>query len=314
MLTRRELLIASAVAAGAPTSRGQALTTPVRIDVPAGACDCHIHVIGDPRRFPFVPERVYTPAAAPTTDAIPFHRALGTSRTVLVQPSVYGTDNSCMLDALRELGAGTRAVAVIDDRTADNALDSLHRAGVRGIRINLETVGQTDPNVGRARLQAALSRLKGRGWHVQVFTRPSVIERLEDLVRGSDVPVVFDHFGGTPAAGGVEQPGFQALVRLVAAGRAYVKISGAYRVSTQAPDYADVAPLARALISANADRIVWGTDWPHVDSTPGRARTEVAPHLKIDDGRLLNQLAVWAPDAAVRRKILVDNPARLYGF
>jgi predicted TIM-barrel fold metal-dependent hydrolase len=128
--------------------------------------------------------------------------------------------------------------------------------------------------------------------------------------------VVFDHFGGAQAELGLEQPGFSDLLELVKSGKAYVKISGAYRASKLAPDYPDAAPLARALISANSDRIVWGTDWPHPDSVtpPGRQVTDVTPLFRIDDGRLLNQLPVWAPDAATRKRILVDNPARLYGF
>ncbi len=310
MLTRRDVLLGAAFAAVAP----RAQSTRVTIDVPSGACDCHIHVIGDPRRFPMAPDRVYTPATATVDEAMAFHRSLRISRTVVVQPSVYGTDNACLLDALSRLGANARGVAVIDDATPDAALETMQRAGVRGIRINLETAGQTDPNVGRRRLQAALARVGPRGWHIQIFTRPSVIEHLEDVVAISPVPVVFDHFGGTPAAGGEHQPGFPTLLRLVRSGRAYVKISGAYRVSVQEPDYRDVAPLARALIRANRNRILWGTDWPHVDSTPANGRRGAAAHLRIDDGRLLNQLAVWAPDAAVRRKILVENPAGLYGW
>jgi predicted TIM-barrel fold metal-dependent hydrolase len=136
------------------------------------------------------------------------------------------------------------------------------------------------------------------------------------LVLDSSVPVVFDHFGGTNAALGLNQPGFEDLVTLVRSGKAYVKISGAYRASTQAPDYPDVVPFAKALIAANPDRVLWGSDWPHPGTAPpaDRPLTEITPLLPIDDGRLLNQLAVWAPDAAVRRKILVDNPARLYQF
>jgi predicted TIM-barrel fold metal-dependent hydrolase len=143
-----------------------------------------------------------------------------------------------------------------------------------------------------------------------------VIERIEDLAAAGSRALVFDHFGGTQAAGGLDQPGFQSLLRLVRAGRAYVKISGAYRVSTQGPAYPDVAPLAKALIAANPDRVLWGSDWPHVNSTPGPGQpvSDVLPHLRIDDGELLNQLAVWAPDAGLRRRILVDNPATLYGF
>jgi predicted TIM-barrel fold metal-dependent hydrolase len=143
-----------------------------------------------------------------------------------------------------------------------------------------------------------------------------VISGIQDLVRACPVPVVFDHFGGAEAARGLQQPGFADLVELVHSGKAYVKISGAYRASTQAPDYPDVASFAKELIAANPDRIIWGTDWPHPNSTTpeGHPVTELTPLFQIDDGRLLNQLAIWAPDAGIRKKILVDNPARLYGF
>jgi predicted TIM-barrel fold metal-dependent hydrolase len=157
--------------------------------------------------------------------------------------------------------------------------------------------------------------VKTRGWHVQIFTDASSISATKDLVAASPVPVVFDHFGGAKAELGTQQPGFPELVELVRSGKAYVKISGAYRASKLAPDYRDVVPLAKALIAANPDRVVWGTDWPHPSATPpGRKPTDVTPMFQIDDGRLLNQLAVWAPDAAIRKKILVDNPAQLYGF
>ena len=155
-----------------------------------------------------------------------------------------------------------------------------------------------------------------RGWHVQMYTNLAMITAIKDIVATSPVPLVFDHFGGAQAALGVEQPGFADLVEMVKSGKAYVKISGAYRSSKLGPEYKDCIPLAQALIAANSDRIVWGTDWPHPDSVtpPGRKPTEVTPLFQIDDGKLLNQLPVWAPDAAVRKKILVDNPARLYGF
>jgi predicted TIM-barrel fold metal-dependent hydrolase len=189
------------------------------------------------------------------------------------------------------------------------------RAGVCSIRLNLATFGAHDPDAARRRLLDAADRLKSRNWHVQLFTNLSVIAAIAETVLHSPVPVVFDHFGGARAADGVAQPGFAELVDLVRSGKAYVKISGAYRISENAPDYADAAPLAKALIAANPDRILWGTDWPHPATTPpGGKATDLTPFHDIDDGRLLNQLAVWAPDPAMRRKILVDNPARLYGF
>jgi len=156
--------------------------------------------------------------------------------------------------------------------------------------------------------------MKSRNWHVQMYAELAVIAGIKDLVAASPVPVVFDHFGRAQAELGPQQPGFAELLDLVRSGKAYVKISGAYRVSKRPPDYSDAAPLAKAFISANAERILWGTDWPHPNSGSGRPAAEVTPLFQIDDGRLLNQLPVWAPDAAIRKKILVDNPARLYGF
>src|SRR6202042_3905600 len=159
-------------------------------------------------------------------------------------------------------------------------------------------------------------RMKARGWHVQLFSSLAMIAAIKDLVAASPVPAVFDHFGGAVAADGVDQPGFADLLELVKSGKAYVKISGAYRASKLAPDYPDAAPLAKALIAANAERIIWGTDWPHPNSVtpPGKKPTELTPLYQIDDGRLFNQLPVGAPDAAIRKTILVNNPARLYGF
>jgi predicted TIM-barrel fold metal-dependent hydrolase len=216
---------------------------------------------------------------------------------------------------MKARGADARGVAVIDDQTPESALDAMGHAGVRGIRLNLATAGITDPAVARQRFQAAAERMQRHHWHVQLNTNLAIITALKDLVAASPVPVVFDHFGGAKAALGVQQPGFADLVELVRSGQAYVKISAAYRVATQPPDYADVVPLAQALITANPDRVMWGTDWPHPTGTPpGGKPTDVTPLLQIDDGRLLNQLPVWAPDPTIRHKILVDNPARLYGF
>jgi predicted TIM-barrel fold metal-dependent hydrolase len=321
MFTRRSILLAS-MAAGISMPIRNALSdpsqpaTPVNFDVPAGACDCHTHIHPDPAKFPFFSGRVYTPELASHEEMAALHKALHIERVVIVTPSVYGTDNSATLFGMKARGATARGVAVIDDKTPESELDAMNQAGFRGIRLNLATGGVNDPSVGRPRFQAAVERVKGRNWHVQLFTSLSMISAIKDLVAASPLPVVFDHFGGAQAALGIEQPGFADLVELVHSGKAYVKISGAYRASKLAPDYADAAPLAQALIGANADRIVWGTDWPHPDSVtpPGRQVTDVTPLFQIDDGRLLNQLPVWAPDAAIRKKILVDNPARLYGF
>jgi predicted TIM-barrel fold metal-dependent hydrolase len=321
MLTRRGILSASVAAGFAMTGRhalakASQPATPVNFDIPAHACDCHTHIHGDPEKFPFFAGRVYTPEPASPEQMAALHQALHIERVVIVTPSVYGPDNSATLFGIKARGASARGVAVIDDNTPETDLDAMNEAGIRGIRLNLATGGVSDPNVGRQRMAAAIERVKSRNWHIQMFTNLAMIAAIKDLVAASPVPVVFDHFGGAQGALGPEQPGFAELLALVRSGHAYVKISGAYRASTLAPDYTDVIPLARALIAANADRIIWGTDWPHPNSTtpPGRKPTEVTPLLQIDDGRLLNQLAVWAPDAAIRNRILVDNPARLYGF
>jgi predicted TIM-barrel fold metal-dependent hydrolase len=289
--------------------------TAVDFRVPADACDCHVHVFGTAAEFPFAARRGYTPPPASAAELSALQQALRLSRVVIVQPSVYGSDNSCTLDGMRRLGDRARGVAVIDDLTTNEALHDMHRAGIRGVRVNLETAGETDPGAARRNLAVAIERVAPLGWHVQVYTRLSVVAELSDEVAGLPVPIVFDHFGSAQAAGGVDQPGFAALLQLVSAGQAYVKVSAAYRSSEKAPAYGDVAPLAKALIAANPDRIVWGTDWPHPHAaSPDMAHDQLAPFYDIDDGLALNQLALWAPSAAIRRKILVDNPARLYDF
>ncbi len=321
MTSRREILIA-ALGAGMLARAGAALAnpsqpaTPVNFDVPPDACDCHTHIHGDPAKYPWFSGRVYTPELASPEEMAALHKALHMKRVVIVTPSVYGTDNSATLFGMKARGDNARGVAVIGPANPDSELDAMEKAGIRGVRVNLATGGTNDPVVARQRLQAAVDRAKNRNWHVQVYTNLSMIPLIKEALDASPVPLVFDHFGGAQAALGTEQPGFADLVALVKSGKAYVKISGAYRASKLAPDYADVIPFAKALIAANSDRIIWGTDWPHPDSVtpPGKQPTDVTPLLQIDDGRLLNQLPVWTSDVGIRKRILVDNPARLYRF
>jgi predicted TIM-barrel fold metal-dependent hydrolase len=282
---------------------------------PRGACDCHTHIFGPAARFPFSPQRVYTPGDASIEDLLALHRALGLDRVVIVHPSPYGADNACTIDALRRLGARSRGVAVIDAATSDAALREMHEVGVRGVRVNLETGGVRDPAAARRLLQEAAARVAPLGWHVQTFTNLSVIEALHDVILALPTTLVVDHFGRAQAAQGVAQPGFAALLSLVRRGKAYVKLSAAYRLS-EAPDFADVAVLARALIDANPDRVVWGTDWPHPGARPRSPadRDKIEPFIPVDDGRALNRLAEWAGEPARLARILVENPARLYGF
>jgi predicted TIM-barrel fold metal-dependent hydrolase len=319
MLTRRRLLHAAATAGasfivmrtGAALAAAPTVRTAVDFEVPRGACDCHVHVF-DPSKFPYASERVYTPPQASLDDLRDLQAALRFDRVVIVQPSVYGTDNSCTLDGIRRLGARARGVAVIGKSITAGALDDLAGAGVRGVRLNFETAGESDPVAIKRHLAAIAEQLRGRNWHVQFNTSLPVIAALEDDFAALPFPVVIDHFARSKAALGPSQPGFDALLGLVKSGRAYVKISAAYRMSDKAPDFPDALPIAQALVAANPDRIVWGSNWPHPGR--GRTRTDIAPPYPNDDGLLLNQLPKWVPDPAIRKKILVDNPAKLYGF
>ncbi len=317
-LPRRTFLhLAAGAATAALRPRGAFATAPstvktaVDFDVPRGACDCHVHVF-DPVHFPYDSKRAYTPPEASIDDLRDLQSALHFDRVVIVTPSVYGLDNSCTLNAIRELGARARGVAVIDKSTAPATLDQMAAAGVRGVRLNLETAGESDPDMARRHLDDVAGLLRDRNWHVQFNTSLAVLEALKNDFAALPFPVVFDHFARAKASLGPRQAGFDALIALVKSGHAYVKISAAYRTSEKAPDFPDTAPLAQALVAANPDRIVWGSNWPH----PGRGPTPMAlaPPYPNDDGLLLNQLPKWVPDAATRKKILVDNPARLYGF
>ncbi len=305
-LSRRDLIAMAAAAAAGPRF--------------SGACDCHVHIFGDPGKFPMSPARTYSPGTALVPELRDLHRTLGISRVVIVQPSVYGTDNSCTLDGIKHFGANARGVAVIDEETAPGELDRMSKAGIRGIRVNLGTAGVSDPEVGRRRVEAAIKMIGKRGWHIQVYAQLPMIEAIYPLVRDAPMPFVFDHFGGAQAAKGLSQPGWESLLKLVGTGRAYVKISAPYRVTSETPGpnaaYDDVAPFARALIAANPDRILWGSDWPHPDtrSVPGHKATDPTPRYPVNDVRIFALLPVWAPDEDVRKKILVGNPARLYRF
>jgi predicted TIM-barrel fold metal-dependent hydrolase len=216
---------------------------------------------------------------------------------VVVQASIHGTDNRCTLDAVAALGAGYRAVVVVDESFDTAALREMDRAGTRGVRFNLVSGG-----AAAEQLDAVARRIAPLGWHVQMFADADALAVLAPRLAALPVPVVIDHIGGARAVHGAAAPGFQALLRLLDGGRAWVKLCG-YRASA-GPPYTDVTPLARALIAAAPERCVWGTDWPH-------------PSLQRDvpdDGELFDLLGEWAPDAATRQRILVDNPAALYGF
>jgi predicted TIM-barrel fold metal-dependent hydrolase len=279
--------------------------------LPPGACDCHVHVF-DPR-FPLAPGRAYTPGVATGEELDRMHRQLGATRTVLVQPSPYGTDNSCLLSELRRRGEQARGVVVIDPAAGIPPRD-WHASGVRGVRINLATRSLHDPEVARTKLQSAATVIADLGWHLQLFVELEMVATLADDVAALPVPVVFDHYGLAAARLGPTQPGFPELLDLLRTGRTYVKLSAPQRISN-VHDPADAEAIATAMIAAAPDQLVWGTDWPH---TGGRDRTEanrltVEPFHHEDDASTVRRLLQWAgPDVGLR--ILVTTPARLYGF
>jgi predicted TIM-barrel fold metal-dependent hydrolase len=327
MLSRRDVLLNMSIAGvGTLIGGGDVVlaaaspshpSTKVNFPVPAHACDSHTHVFGDPSRFPFATPRGYTPEQASVANSLAVHRALHIERIVFVQPSVYGTDNSCMLDAMKQAGPTARGIAVVNEKTPETEMDRMFAAGVRGIRANVEDSGLTDPEACWAVIQTAIERVKGRmGWHVQIHTRPTVIEALKGRLMASSVPLVIDHFGEAKAALGVEQSGFPALLDLVRGASVYVKLSAPYHLSSEAPEFSDVSPLAKALITANPHQVLWGSDWPHPANIqgPGRTFRDISPLRQIDDGISVNELGVWASDTTVHKMILVDNPAKLFGY
>ena len=313
MIKRRQFVLGAAAGVLIPRSgyaKASQPATDVNFDVPAGACDCHTHVHGNPEKFPWFAGRTYTPEMALPEEMTALHRALKIQRVVIVTPSVYGPDNSATIYGMAARGKDARGVAVIDDKTTDTELDRLASLGFRGIRLNLSTAGVDDPKIATERFVTAAGRVKSRNWHVQLNTTLPVIAAMKDVLAASPVTLVFDHYGNAKEELGVEQPGFSDLVSLVGSGKAYVKISvsGGPR-----QNYGYFTPLARMLISANVDRILWGSNWPHPNSVGG-STSKVTPLWQVDDGLVLNLLPAWAPDADVRKKILVDNPARLYEF
>jgi 2-pyrone-4,6-dicarboxylate lactonase len=298
-----------------PSRFSSAPGNPVGI-LPVGATDCHVHVF-DPVRFPYLAARQYTPPAATIDDLVAFHAALGCSRVVLVQPSVYGANNACLLDALRRLGNAARGIAVISRTTSAAELDTLCEAGIRGVRLNLQVSRMNQGANAVAELEATLEQIAGRPLIVQINCSLAVTQALGPTILQSSVPILFDHFGHAKAALGTAQPGFDALEALLKAGKAFVKLSGPYQISQSGPSYRDVAPLAQRLISANPAHIVWGTDWPHTggaDRTANHDPLALEAFRQEDDHYNLRLLETWTSERAIYEDILVATPARLYGF
>lgn len=287
---------------------------PVACDIPIGATDCHMHIFD--ARYPLSPRRTYTPAPAPIEQYRKVADALRLTRAVVVQPSAYGTDNACTLDAVERIGASARAVVGLDPNVSDAELDQMHKRGARGVRLNPASNGVRDVDTIASGVLATARRIERLGWHLQIFTDIALIAQLAGVLRTLPVPVVIDHMGLAMAAEGPSQRGLSALCELIAGGRAWVKLSGAYRISSQEPGFADASAIMRALISANASRCVWGTDWPHTGAHAHTQSAEAPPvtYRPLDAAALLEQLMSCAGERSVVEKILVENPAHLYGF
>lgn len=288
-----------------------------RTALPPRSCDCHVHVF-DPARFPYAPQRTYTPGTATVADLLVFERTLGMEHVVLVQPSSYGTDNRCLLDGLRQLGPHrARGVAVVDPLRATPAqIDALHAAGVRSLRLNFEVQGESSPDKARAALRQALEMVADVRWSIQLHADLAVIASLAADIRQADTPIVLDHFAGLKAERGMAQPGFATVLSLLRDGAPlHVKLSAPYRASRH-PQYTDLAPYIEALVAAAPHKLVWASDWPHTGSSASRSGdlSRVEPFRGIDSGQVLDLLRQWIPDDRAREHIMVRNPARLYGF
>lgn len=278
-----------------PHSAGSAIP---RMPMPALACDCHHHLYD--RRYPAHPSATLLPEDATVADYRLLQRRLGLQRNVVVQPSTYGVDNRLLVDSLKAFGPSSRGVAVVDTSVSDAQLQRLHDAGVRGLRFNLSFLVGVTADM----MEPLAQRIAPLGWHLQVNGTAQHLLALGDTLQRLACPVVFDHMGQLPQPQALQHPAFALYARLLDSGRAWFKLSGAYLTSRSA-DLSDSGVVARALIALAPQRMVWGSDWPH----PTKKAAD-----KPDDAALLDLLDDWAPTAAIRRQILVDNPAKLYAF
>ncbi|MBS0537774.1 MAG: amidohydrolase family protein [Proteobacteria bacterium] len=273
-----------------------------RIAMPADACDTHAHIFGPAAKYAWNPARGYTPPDALPAAYEHLHRVLGVTRAVITQPSVYGIDNAATLDYVAADLARRRAVVSVGADVTDRELAAMHDRGARGIRVNIADPGG-NPFKSFAELRAVAERLKPMGWHIELLLHVDQADL--DELRALPVDISIGHFGYMPAAMGVDHPKYRAFLDLVGEGHCWVKLTGPYRITArQQLPYDDTVPFARALVARRPDRIVWGTDWPH----------PMCPVPMPNDGTMADMLLDWVPDEAVRKRILVDNAAALYGF
>ncbi len=284
--------------------------------LPEGAADCHMHVIGPFARYPLAAERAYNVEEALLEAHERMKQTVGLERTVFVQASGHGTDNRAMLAALTQLGARGRGVVVLEPDTPAAELERLHAAGVRGLRLNLVTLASRHAGNPARHVRAYEAMLAPLGWHLQVFADSATLVALEPVLARCAVNVVIDHMGLPDAALGLEQPGFQALLRLLENNQVWVKLAGADRITRSSGRLRDAIPFMQALAAIAPQRLVWGSDWPHIGFHNRRPVHDnaILPYRKLDVGELLDVLAEAIPDRKARDAILVANPAALYDF
>ena len=311
MLDRRRLMttagaMALAAAAGAVRSE-QAFAQQVswssgtespKLKAPANACDCHMHIYD--AKYPTDPKATLKPADALVADYKLLQKRIGTSRNVVATPSTYGTDNRVTLDAIAQIGPTARGVAVVDATVTDAELKRLNGLGIRGIRFNLVQAGATTAEM----IEPLSRRVNDLGWHIQIHMKGEQMAGIEDLLLRVPSPIVFDHLGRLAQPNALDNPGFKTISKLIDKGRTWVKLSGAYQdTKVGPPTYSDTVAVAGAYIKAAPERMVWASDWPHPTEKD-----------KPDDAVLFDLLTEWAPEEAMRPRILVQNPATLYGF
>lgn len=271
---------------------------------PAGAVDCHAHVCGPENQFPYADERIYTPPDATLEQYVFLLGMLGVDRAVLVQPSVYGIDNRAMLAALASNPQKFRGVAVINKEISDAELERMHQAGVRGVRCNVVDVVDKSAGLPIDELTAIAKRIKPLGWHLELLAHVNEYPDLAKTFADFPVDLVFGHFGYSHAKYGVHEPGFQGLLQLLREEKAWVKMTGPYRICDGDLPYTEMQPFNEAVIAANPNRLVWGSDWPHV------MVKKQMPH----DADLCDLFGSWVSDPELRNAILVNNPCMLYGY
>lgn len=272
-----------------------------RLQAPPGACDTHMHFYDS--RYPTASTAAFTPPNATVADYRQMQERLGLQRVVVVQPTTYGKDNRCTLDAIATIGADARGIAVVDESVTDAELERLTKAGIRGVRLQMLPGGALPWD----HVETIAARVHEAGWHVQLQLDGRLLPEKEAVIRRFPGALVIDHTGKFLEPVPVDHPAFRLLLKLLDNGRTWVKLSAPYETSkTGRPNYGDVGALAKALIRAAPDRMLWASNWPH----PAKVPYDPMP----DEAELLDTLLDWAPDDATRRKILADNPARLYGF